>query len=153
MKKRNNRDIWDIYRKRAGRQTLSVFCAAILIICQILLAAAPLTVMGAAVMSEDGSAVVRRQWMTEDTPEYAPEGEAAGEELLQQESFSESSAASSDNMEYTEQETAQVPEGSSMSDPESLGYENMPAADVFLTGESGSGGSVPEDLSEEESAE
>ena len=153
MKKRNNRDIWDIYRKRAGRQTLSVFCAAILIICQILLAAAPLTVMGAAVMSEDGSAVVRRQWMTEDTPEYAPEGEAAGEELLQQESFSESSAASSDNMEYTEQETAQVPEGSSMSDPESPGYENMPAADVYLTGESGSGGSVPEDLSEEESAE
>ena len=153
MKKRNNRDIWDIYRKRAGRQTLSVFCAAVLIICQILLAAAPLTVMGAAVMSEDGSAVVRRQWMTEDTPEYAPEGEAAGEELLQQESFSESSAASSDNMEYTEQETAQEPEGSSMSDPESPGNENMPAADVYLTGESGSGGSMPEDLSEEESSE
>lgn len=153
MKKRNNRDIWDIYRKRAVRQTLSVFCTAILIICQILLAAAPLTVMGAAVMSEDGSAVVRRQWMTEDTPEYAPEGEAAGEELLQQESFSESSAASSDNMEYTEQETDQVPERSSMSDSGSPGNEDIPAADVYLTGESGSGGSMPEDLSDEESAE
>jgi len=153
MKKRNNRDIWDIYRKRAGRQTLSVFCAAILIICQILLAAAPLTVMGAAVMSEDGSAFVRRQWMTEDTPEYAPEGETAGEELLQQDGFSESSAASSDTMEYTEQETDQVPEGSSMSDPESPGNENIPAADIYLTGESGSGGSMPVDLPEEESAE
>lgn len=153
MKKRNNRDIWDIYRKRAGRQTLSVFCAAVLIICQILLAAAPLTVMGAAVMSEDGSAFVRRQWMTEDTPEYAPEGETAGEELLQQDGFSESSAASSDTMEYTEQETDQVPEGSSMSDPESPGNENIPAADIYLTGESGSGGSMPVDLPEEESAE
>ena len=75
MNKRNNRNfknIKNINKKQAGRQTLSVFCAAVLLVCQILLTTVPLTAMGAAVAAEDSSVSVRRQWMSEEIPESVP---------------------------------------------------------------------------------
>ena len=75
MKKRNNRIIKNKSKKQVGRQTMSVFCAAILLVCQILLTTAPMTAMGAAVAAEDNSVSVGQQWMSEGSSETASEYE------------------------------------------------------------------------------